>query len=243
MGPAQAAQRIGLGKLVFPVGDNPILQKIDQESRTSSGAIDQADLKATGMSLDDLIGRVSSGKMLMFYRADQCDVQNMPDDARMWERHGRQLRAMHERLLSLRYVGKAFPLGRVKTDTGRTVDLNVFRGKKKIIVHRWATYCSPCLTEFPALAEFYRRNADRIILVLLSADERSKRPMAIDMVRQNFSGLAPVSAFVAENAQLQKATALQALPTTFVIDVRGKIQTVIDGSFDWEQHGAILFPE
>jgi len=45
-----------------------------------------------------------------------------------------------------------------------------YQGKAAVVVNVWATWCVPCVEEFPHLVELQRRHADRLRVILISAD-------------------------------------------------------------------------
>ena len=52
---------------------------------------------------------------------------------------------------------------------GRTQRLDDFKGKV-VILNFWATWCAPCVKEFPVLLDLARENAEDVVLVALSSD-------------------------------------------------------------------------
>ena len=55
-------------------------------------------------------------------------------------------------------------------------DLGAMRGKV-VLVDFWATWCAPCLAEFPTLAKFYRKHrAQGFEVIALSIDRPGTRP-------------------------------------------------------------------
>ena len=60
------------------------------------------------------------------------------------------------------------------TPDGQPLDLSAFRGKGKLVVNFWATWCPPCVAELPMLDRFGRDHADRGWQVLgLAVDQPS----------------------------------------------------------------------
>lgn len=78
--------------------------------------------------------------------------------------------------------GKPPTSGKIEKEAGETVpdfsftnlsgakhDLENFRGKI-VIINFWATWCAPCVVEFPALLELAAKNKDDVVLIALSSD-------------------------------------------------------------------------
>lgn len=101
--------------------------------------------------------------------------------------------------------------------------------KSYTVLHFWATWCKPCLTEFPELkAALPRLQSDSVAFFLTTEEE-------LDQIRtfeekRNF-GL--------EFLQLKEATLadfeVHALPTTLVIDRQGKVVYRHMGQLNWQE--------
>jgi cytochrome c biogenesis protein CcmG/thiol:disulfide interchange protein DsbE len=79
--------------------------------------------------------------------------------------------------------GKAAPALRLRTLDGGRVDLAGLRGRP-VVVNFWATWCEPCVREFPLLAKAAAdHRPDRLAVVGVLAEDR---PAAADeFVRRN----------------------------------------------------------
>ncbi|MCZ2497830.1 redoxin family protein [Xylophilus sp. Kf1] len=70
--------------------------------------------------------------------------------------------------------GAALWQQRFDTPAGQPLDLSQFRGKGRLIVNFWATWCPPCVAELPMLDRFGRDHADKGWQVLgLAVDQPS----------------------------------------------------------------------
>lgn len=116
-----------------------------------------------------------------------------------------------------------FSLTSLEEETIRLADL---RGQA-VILNFWASWCSPCRTEMPALERAYQQYQSQKIIVL-----------AVNATQQD--DLERVRAFVAdlkltfpilldELGETMRLYRVTALPTTFFIDAEGVIQEVIIG--------------
>lgn len=112
---------------------------------------------------------------------------------------------------------------------GKTVDQAVLQGAKLTMVNVWATYCSPCLAEMPALGELaleYAQQGVQIIGLVSDAVDAQGEPDAKTI------------ALAKEAVKKQKATYLhlvpsndmetllldiQAVPTSFFVDAEGHL--------------------
>lgn len=59
-----------------------------------------------------------------------------------------------------------------------------YEGEKAVLVNVWATWCAPCIEEFPHIVEIQRKYNDRLQVVFVSADFPDVRGRAIDFLRK-----------------------------------------------------------
>jgi cytochrome c biogenesis protein CcmG/thiol:disulfide interchange protein DsbE len=105
-----------------------------------------------------------------------------------------------------------------------------FKGKT-VILNFWASWCPPCVKEFPALIAMAKKHPDTVLLAL-SADIDDK---AIEnfLARQHLETAANI--IVARDSEniAQKLFGTFQLPETFVIDHNWKIREKFIGA-DWQ---------
>jgi cytochrome c biogenesis protein CcmG, thiol:disulfide interchange protein DsbE len=116
-------------------------------------------------------------------------------------------------------LGQPAPALVIEELNGKTFDLAAQRGKV-IIVNFWATWCSPCRKEMPALDAFYRRyHSKGLEMIGLSADRPHDRSEVIK-VMQSFS----YPAAMLDDAKSDGFDDPNALPVTYVVDAQGVIR-------------------
>ena len=102
---------------------------------------------------------------------------------------------------------------------GQEFDLARAHGKV-VVVNYWASWCSPCRAEMPALDKFYQRHRGQgLVLLGLSVDDARDRAAVADIMRK-FSYPAALAADATANGF---GPAL-AVPMTFVIDASGVVR-------------------
>lgn len=127
-------------------------------------------------------------------------------------------------------VGKPAPDFSLKDEKGNTIRLNRYRGKV-VLLHFWATWCPPCVEEFPSLDKMVKKfDPAKFVLLPLSVDEEGIN--AIREFRKRVSFGFPV--VLDSKADVADLYGTYRLPESFLIDGSGKVVKKISGPQDWE---------
>lgn len=102
------------------------------------------------------------------------------------------------------------------TDLGRSVTLRQFRGRP-VVVNFWASWCTPCRREMPALEQVSRLLAGQVAFVGLDTQDQQAAGLSFARsVRVTYPlGIA--------NAKVWSAYGVQALPASFFISAQGTV--------------------
>ncbi len=125
-------------------------------------------------------------------------------------------------------AGDRAPNFEIRTDDGRTVTRDDFGGKL-LVLHFWATWCPPCVTEFPSLSAFQKEFADRGVVVLgVSVDQNAK-------AYRDFLSRMKVSFATARDPEARISTEYGTFqfPETYIIDRDGKVLEKVIANADW----------
>ena len=111
------------------------------------------------------------------------------------------------------------------TSEGLLERVREFRGRKAVVVHVWATWCAPCVKEFPEFVRMAQARADRIAVIFVSADF----PKDADRVREFLAAQGVTrESYIKSESDQKFISALSdqwtgALPATFVFDTSGAL--------------------
>jgi cytochrome c biogenesis protein CcmG/thiol:disulfide interchange protein DsbE len=109
---------------------------------------------------------------------------------------------------------------------GEIVRLSSLRGQP-VIVNLWASWCTPCKAEMPAIQKVYEQYADQGLVVLgVNATNQDNIQVATQFV-EDYGLTFPI--LLDMDGQVSRLYLLNALPTTFFIDGHGNIQEVVVG--------------
>ena len=113
---------------------------------------------------------------------------------------------------------------------GNTVSLSEFTGKI-VLVNLWATWCEPCLREMPSLERMQSRLGDKITVVAVSEDRGGSKTVEpfIDKL-----GLKSIKTYLDPKSAAERAFKVQGLPTSFLIDRKGRILGRVEGAAEWD---------
>lgn len=143
-------------------------------------------------------------------------------------------------LLSLAFVpafaeAPARPVLAVETLDGGRFDLAAERGKW-VIVNFWATWCSPCIEEMPALSKFVESHDDVIAIGLAWEDTEREELLAFAKKHPVVYPLAQMDIY----APLEGFAIPRGLPTTYLLDPQGLVVEQFLGPITGERIGAAI---
>lgn len=115
------------------------------------------------------------------------------------------------------------------TRDGKPVSLADFRGHF-LLVNLWATWCGPCVREMPSLQQLQVRLGDRLEVLAISEDRGGAQAVDPFLTQHRLDRLA---VYLDPKTAALQAFGLQGLPTSFLIDPKGRILGQLEGAADW----------
>ena len=134
-------------------------------------------------------------------------------------------------------IGEKAPDFTLHDLAGRSVSLEELSGKV-VILHFWATWCPPCLTELPALLRYYEKlNPDKFVLLAICVDNSG--PESVGAFLKSW-GL-EMSAYLDKGGRLARRYGTFRYPETYIVDPEGLVQKKIIGAGDWNSQNGVQF--
>lgn len=143
-------------------------------------------------------------------------------------------------------AGSRAPQYSARTLDGKLVALESLRGKV-VVLNVWATWCTPCLTEMPALERLHRSLHGRgLEVVAVSVDA------PFGTIGSGGQKGGDVRAYVQDlnltftvlhdqDRKIEQLFLVQGLPTTFIIDKQGRIDQKVVGARAWDDANYIKY--
>ncbi len=124
---------------------------------------------------------------------------------------------------------KTFDLsGTFKSLDGREVSLNSYRNKV-MFLNIWASWCGPCQSEMPSMANLYNELGKEGLAVVAISNEAFS---TVDrFVAQNRF---PFTVLVDEDDTLIRRYQIRGIPTTFILDAEGRLVQQFVGARRWD---------
>ena len=112
---------------------------------------------------------------------------------------------------------------------GNSRRLSSFHGKV-VLLHFWATWCSPCQAAMPSLEALYQAYKHQGFEVLaVASDARGGEVVQPFVTKHRLTFLSLQDT----NTQVTRLYGVARLPTTYVLDREGRLVTVEVGNRDW----------
>lgn len=119
------------------------------------------------------------------------------------------------------------PPFKVKSVTGRVLDLAELRARGPVLLDFWATWCKPCLAALPELQALHERYAPRGLTVIgISVDGPRNFPKVRPFAQRYGLGFPIV---LDEDGGLQQRFQARAVPTSVLISAEGRMVRVTQG--------------
>jgi peroxiredoxin len=114
-------------------------------------------------------------------------------------------------------AGEAAPLFTLADLDGNAVSLAAYRGRV-VVLHFWATWCTPCRHEMPILDAVSRRHAGEAIVLAINLAEKRERVRAF---RQETGLTLPI--LLDPRGKVAAAYGVLSLPITLVVGPDGRV--------------------
>ncbi|MEE6249152.1 MAG: TlpA disulfide reductase family protein [Bdellovibrionota bacterium] len=133
------------------------------------------------------------------------------------------------------YVGKINSLtGEGFPDRTINSTLNLSEIESKItFVHFWASWCSPCIDEFPSLVKLAKDFPENLSIVAISLDENKNE---FDAFLQSLE-IKPMNNFLIirdDNYEYADKVGTEKLPETFILDKNKKLIRKVPTAENWD---------
>jgi thiol-disulfide isomerase/thioredoxin len=121
---------------------------------------------------------------------------------------------------------------------GQPVSLEQFKGKL-VVLNFWASWCDPCIAEFPSLMSLVARYKGDVVLLAVSADYEMKD---IETFLRAFKIESPhVYIMWDKDFQLAKQFGTYKLPESYIIGRKGELIRKVAGVDDWATKDAFEY--
>ena len=129
---------------------------------------------------------------------------------------------------------KDAPDFQVRTPDERTIRLADLRGKV-VFLNFWATWCDPCREEMPSMERLHQAYKDRGLVVLAISLDAQGASVVNPFVKK-FGLTFPIG--LDPKMAVRETYGVWAVPSTFLVDKKGKRVLFANGSREWDSPAA-----
>ncbi len=137
------------------------------------------------------------------------------------------------------------PSARFTTLEGKPFSLDELRGRV-VVLNFWASWCPPCVKEFPGMIKMTQQLKGKVALVAVSNDKKlSEAKRFLDSLpfdKATFSSNRDIFVLFDEGGKITSETfGVFRFPETYVIDKDHQISRKLVGEVDWLQENLISY--
>jgi thiol-disulfide isomerase/thioredoxin len=143
-------------------------------------------------------------------------------------------------LARLRLVERPAPAPSVRyfDEYGRARSLQALKGHL-VLVNLWATWCAPCVRELPALARLSQQiPGGRLIVVAIDVGHDDARGARAFLLQHDAARL---EVFLDSDATMLSGFHAYGLPTSVLIDAKGRMIARAVGPAEWDDPKAVAY--
>lgn len=118
----------------------------------------------------------------------------------------------------------------------KKINLKDYKGKA-VLLNFWATWCEPCLEEMPALQKAYNTLKDKGFVVVAVSIDEDNREKNVRAFTKKFGLSFPI--LLDSDQKVRDKYFNNVLPTSYLIDAKGKLKGYISGARDWGSDDAV----
>jgi cytochrome c biogenesis protein CcmG, thiol:disulfide interchange protein DsbE len=198
-----------------------------KENSSSQSKNNQSSERPVGAIFGGLaIAALTFAGIVYWYQvnSDQLSVNKSPDSFRYVQRLEKE-------------GPPSFTLPRID---GTSFSLNEMRGKVTII-NFWASWCAPCVQEFPSMVKLVKELKGKVQVIAVSNDTDQT-----DLVNFVKSYELPMPGFEIlwdKDGKVRELYGVQKIPESFIIKRDGKLYRKVLGIDDWSEERAVEFFE
>jgi peroxiredoxin len=126
---------------------------------------------------------------------------------------------------------KSAPNFRLEMLNGKKVELKDFKGKV-VFLNFWATWCGPCKEEMPSMEALHQQYKEKdFVMITISVDYEGVKPVKEFIEKQRYT----FSVLLDPNCETLDLYEVKGIPTTFIIDKKGRMIGRVVGPKDWKK--------
>lgn len=122
---------------------------------------------------------------------------------------------------------------------GKSIDAESFQ-KNIVIVTFWASWCAPCVEEFPSFIQLLQKK-NNIIILAISLDETESEALSF-LKSMKIDGLNQKFLFIFDsNKKISTGFGVIRLPESFIFSSSGRLEKKIIGATDWSTPASLNY--